>query len=113
MPGSAILERPTDVKRPGRNVPQPSTPPASAAAPGAKPAGSGDPELDARRKKADDEKTAQQKVQEQKVAQERSENDQHHLQFGFFFGHRIISFDSWVPRDDARAACLSIRVSSI
>jgi hypothetical protein len=72
VPGSAILERPTDVKRPGRNVPQPSTPPASAAA--AKPAGSGDAELDARRKKADEEKTVQQKAQEQKVAQERSEN---------------------------------------
>lgn len=74
VPGSAILERPTDVKRPGRNVPQPSTPPASGAAPAAKPAGSGDPELDARRKKADEEKTVQQKAQEQKVAQERSEN---------------------------------------
>jgi hypothetical protein len=73
VPNSAILERPTDVKRPGRNGPQPSTPPASAPST-AKPAGSGDPELDARRKKADEEKTVQQKAQEQKVAQERSEN---------------------------------------
>jgi hypothetical protein len=74
VPGSAILERPTDLKRPGRNVPQPSTPAASAAAPAAKPAGSGDAELDARRKKSDEEKTAQQKAQAQKVALERTEN---------------------------------------
>lgn len=72
VPSSAILERPTDVRRNGRAVPQPSrAPEAAASAP--RPAGT-DPELDARRKKADDEKAVQQKVAQEKDAALRAEN---------------------------------------
>lgn len=73
VPQSAILERPTDVRRNGRAVAPPRAPDAGASA--TRPAGQAvDPELEARRKRAEDEKTAQQKVAQEKDAAVRAEN---------------------------------------
>lgn len=77
VPASAILERPTDVRRNGRAVAPPAARPADGAASGPRPtmaAPSTDPELDARRKRAEDEKSAQQKVQQEKDSAARAEN---------------------------------------
>ncbi len=74
VPGSAILERPTDLRRNGRAVAPPApAKPAEGAASAARAAGV-DPELDARRKKAEDEKAVQQKLAQQKDAAARAEN---------------------------------------
>jgi len=75
VPGSAILERPTDVRRNGRAVPPPvpAKPPEGAAS-AARPAQAVDPELEARRKKAEDEKAVQQKLAQEKDAAARAEN---------------------------------------
>jgi hypothetical protein len=74
VPGSAILERPTDVRRLGRAVPPAPLKAQEGAASAARPAQAVDPELEARRKKAEDEKTTQQKVAQEKDAALRAEN---------------------------------------
>jgi hypothetical protein len=81
VPDSAILERPTDIRRYGRAVPPSAkadgnstgTPTAAASAPRS-PAASTDPELEARRKRAADEQAALQREQEAKVAAQRADN---------------------------------------
>jgi type IV secretory pathway VirB10-like protein len=75
VPSSAILERPTDVRRNGRAVPPPATAKTpEAAASTARPAQGVDPELEARRKRAEDEKVAQQKLVQEKNTASRAEN---------------------------------------
>jgi hypothetical protein len=75
VPSNAILERPTDVRRNGRAVSPPAPAKASeGAASAARPAPGTDAELEARRKRAEDEKAAQQKVAQEKDAAVRAEN---------------------------------------
>jgi hypothetical protein len=76
VPLTAILERPTDVRRNGRAVPPPApaaVPQAAGSAPRTVAQGA-DPELEARRKRAEDEKAIQQKQQQDKDSATRAEN---------------------------------------
>lgn len=80
VPAASILERPTDLRRNGRAVTPapaakaPTAPESSASAARPAPAQGVDPELEARRKRAADEKVAQQKALDQKDAAARAEN---------------------------------------
>jgi hypothetical protein len=70
-PDSAILSRPSNARAQVTRAPD-ATSAASAAASGAsKP---GDPELDARRKKAEEEKAAQKKAEDEKAAAQRADD---------------------------------------
>lgn len=74
-PESAILARPSASKSHAANKPQEAASEASAPAlaPAAK---ASDSELDAKRKKAEEEKAAKQKVEDEKLAKQRADNCQ-------------------------------------
>lgn len=73
VPASAILGRPTDLRRHGQAVPQARAAEPGASAPRAV-AQNADPELEARRKRAEDDKAQQQKQAQEKDAALRAEN---------------------------------------
>ncbi|MBI2734262.1 MAG: DUF4124 domain-containing protein [Aquabacterium sp.] len=75
-PDKDILARPSTTARAAAKAAEAASAASAAAAPAAPAASKADPELEARRKKAEEEKAAKQKAEDEKIAKQKADNCQ-------------------------------------